>query len=344
VKRLAFLIIVLGAIAFGVNQAYSYWNYEVNTPVSSSSQPVAFKVTQGEGAAEIAVNLQLKGLIRSSDVFNWYLKLNNQRGDLQAGDFVLNKNMNIPQIVDALQHGKLNQVVVRLPEGIPAKFMAQAVQDAGIGSTADYLAATKDPAWQSQYDFLASKPAARDLEGYLYPDTYALNQGATPHDLVKTQLDAFGRNLTPDLRASIQQASAARPVMSIDQIVILASIVQRETSNPQNQTRVCEVFYNRLKTGDKLGSDPTVLYALGRLGGGLSADDLNVNSPYNTRKFTGLPPGPIGNPTIGAIKACVTPDNDDYLFFFTDKNGVTHFEKTNAEFNADINKYGVSGG
>jgi len=343
-KRLVVLIVVLGAIAFGVNQAFSYWNYQVNTPVSSTSEPVAFKVTQGEGASEIADSLQGKGLIRSSDVFNWYLKINNQRGGLQAGDFVLNKNMNIPQIVDALQHGKLDQVAVRMPEGIPAKFMAQAVQDAGIGSAQDYLAATKDPAWQAQYDFLGAKPASRDLEGYLYPDTYTLDKGSTPHDLVKTQLDRFGQIFTPDMRASIQQASAARPAMSIDQIVILASIVQRETSKAENQTRVCEVFYNRLKTGDKLGSDPTVLYALGRVGGGLSADDLNVNSPYNTRKFAGLPPGPIGNPTQDAIKACVTPDNDDYLFFFTDKNGVTHFEKTSAEFNSDINKYGVSGG
>ena len=343
-KRLVVFVVVLGLLGYGGSQAYGYWNYQVYTPVASSSQPVPFKVTQGEGATEIADDLQGKGLIRSSDVFNWYLKISGQRGDLQAGDFVLNKNMSIPQIVEALQHGKADQVAVRMPEGIPAKFMAQAVQDAGIGSAQDYLTATKDPAWQSQYDFLGSKPASRDLEGYLYPDTYSLNKGATPHDLVKAQLDHFGQVLTPDLRQAIQQATPARPVMSIDQVVILASIVQRETSKPENQTRVCEVFYNRLKIGEKLGSDPTVLYALGRLAGGLTADDLNVNSPYNTRKFAGLPPGPIGNPTAGAIKACVSPDNDDYLFFFTDPNGVTHFEATNAQFNADVQKYGVSGG
>ena len=343
-KRLVVFVVLLGLIGYGGSQAYGYWNYQVNTPVSSASQPVPFKVAQGEGAAEIADDLQAKGLIRSSDVFNWYLKVSGRRSVLQAGDFVLNKNMSIPQIVEALQHVKLYQVVVRMPEGIPAKFMAQAVQDAGIASTQDYLTAIKDPAWHSQYDFLGTKPGSRDLEGYLYPDTYSLNKGATAHDLVKAQLDHFAQVFTPDLRQSIQQPSAARPAMTIDQIVTLASIVQRETSKPENQTRVCEVFYNRLKIGEKLGSDPTVLYALGRLGGGLSADDLNVNSPYNTRRFAGLPPGPIGNPTAGAIKACVTPDDDNYLFFFTDPNGVTHFEKTSAEFNADMQKYGVSGG
>lgn len=343
-KRLIVLIVVLGGLGFAGSQAWGYWNYEVYTPVSSHSQPVPFKVTTGEGPTEIAGDLQDKGLIRSGDVFNWYLKLNNERGVLQAGDFVLNKNMNIPQIVDALQHGKLDQVVVRLPEGIAAKFMAQAVQDAGIGSTKDYLTATQDPAWQSQYDFLGTKPASRDLEGYLYPDTYSLNKGSTAHDLVKAQLDRFGQVLTPDLRQQLKSPTDARPAVTIDQVVILASLVDREVNQPAERPRACEVFYNRLQQGIPLGVDATILYAEGRLGGSLTQDDLALNSPYNTRKHAGLPPGPIGNPTDSAVKGCVSPEKNDYLFYFTDKNGQTHFEKTIDQFNSDIQKYGVSGG
>lgn len=342
-KKLIVLLLALLVIGFGCSQAYSYWNYQVYTPVSSRSVPVPFKVSEGEGPADIADNLQAKGLIRSSDVFSWYLKLSGERGSLQAGDFVLNKNMNVPQIVSALQHGKLDQVVVRLPEGIAYKFMAPAVQDAGIGSAQDYINAAKDPSWQQQYDFLGGRAGGRDLEGYLYPDTYSLNKGATVHDLVKAQLDHFGRVFTPDLRQAINQPTDARPAMSIDQVVILASLVDREVNKPEERPRACEVFYNRLSQHIPLGVDATILYAEGRLGGSLTQDDLNLNSPYNTRKNAGLPPGPIGNPTDSALKGCVNPEKNDFLFYFTDKNGQTHFEKTIDQFNSDIQKYGVAG-
>ncbi len=343
-KKLIVFVIVLAALAFGASQAYAYWNYEVYTPVSNSSQPVPFRVSSGEAPSEIASGLKQKGLIRSTDVFNWYLKLSGEGGALQAGDFVLNKNMNIPQIVAALEHGKVDQVVVRMPEGIGYKFMAPAVQDSGIGSAQDYINAVKDPSWQSQYDFLGSRPAGRDLEGYLYPDTYSLNKGSTVHDLVKAQLDRFGQVFTPELRQAVQQPTAARPAVNIDEVVILASLVDREINKPEQRARACEVFYNRLKIGEPLGVDATILYALGRQGGSLTQDDLNLNSPYNTRKHPGLPPGPIGNPTDSALQACVNPENNDYLFYFTDKSGTTHFEKTIDQFNSDIQKYGVAGG
>jgi UPF0755 protein len=343
VKRLVVVVLVLAAIGFGGSQAYSYWNYEVYTPVSSKSVPVPFKVSEGEAPGDVADSLQSKGLIRSSDAFGWYLKFSGERGSLQAGDFVLNKNMNVPQIVSALQHGKLDQVVVRLPEGIGYKFMAQSVQDAGLGSTQDYINAAKDSSWQQQYDFLGGRAAGRDLEGYLYPDTYSLNKGATVHDLVKAQLDRFGQVFTPDLRQAIKQPTDARPAMSIDQVVILASLVDREVNKPEERPRACEVFYNRLSQHIPLGVDATILYAEGRLSGSLTQDDLALNSPYNTRKNAGLPPGPIGNPTDSAIKGCVSPEKNDFLFYFTDKNGTTHFEKTIDQFNSDIQKYGVAG-
>ena len=342
-KRLLALLLLLGVLGYAGSQAWSYWNYQVYSPVAAASQPVPFKVAAGETPAEVADDLQAKGLIRSADVFNWYLKVGGLRGGIQAGDFVLNRNMNMPQLVEALSHGHIDQVTVRMPEGIAAKFMAQSVADAGIGSAQAYLDAAKDPAWAVQYDFLGSKPKDRDLEGYLYPDTYSLNKGSTPKDLVKAQLDRFGSVFTPELRQSIQKPTDARPAQSIDQIVILASLVDREVNKPEERPRVCGIFYNRLKIGEKLGVDATVLYALGRLKGPVTDVDLQTNSPYNTRKFAGLPPGPIGNPTESAIRGCVNPEKTDYLFYFTDRDGKNHFERTLSEFNSDIAKYGVSG-
>jgi peptidoglycan lytic transglycosylase G len=333
-------------IAFGTSQAYGWWDYQINQPMSSHSAKVSFKVSPGESPSDVADDLQAKGLIHSADAFNLYLKVSGQRSTIQAGDFVLDRNMTVPQIVATLQSGKVNQVVVRMPEGIPTKFAADTVASAGAFSAQDYLNAVNDPAWKAQYDFLGGIPGSRNplLEGYLYPDTYYLDQGQGAHDLVKKQLDAFAKQLTPELRQTIAQKTQARQAVTVDQLVTLASMVDREANKDADKPKVCEVFYNRLAIGEPLGVDATIVYALGVLKKDLTQDDLNLNSPYNTRKHQGLPPGPIGNPSPGALKACVNPDQDDFLFYFTDKNGVTHFEKTSAEFNSDIQKYGVSGG
>jgi UPF0755 protein len=345
-KKLALLLVILGIAAFGASQAYGWWDYQVNTPVSARPDPVSFKVSTGEAPADVADDLQRKGLIHSADAFNWYLKLNGQRGTLQAGDFVLRKNMTMLEIIDALQHGKLQQLVMRMPEGIPTKFAASTVASAGAFSAQDYLNAVNDPSWKAQYDFLAGIPAGRNplLEGYLYPDTYYMDKGQTAHDLVKKQLDSFAKQLTPEVRSAITQKTPARPAVTIDQVVILASMVDREVNKDSEKARVCEVFYNRLEMGEPLGVDATIVYALGVLTKNLTTDDLNMNSPYNTRKRAGLPPSPIGNPTPSALQGCINPEQNDFVFYFTDKNGTTHFEKTINEFNSDIQKYGVLGG
>ncbi len=343
-KKLLVLVVLVAACGFGASRGVDYYNYQVYTPVSSHSEPVPFVVQLGETSNQIAADLQAKRLIHNQDFFTLYLKVSGTRADLQAGDYVLNRNMNIPAIVEKLSHGKLNQTVVQVPEGIPAKFIAQALEKAGFAKAQDYLDAEKDPAWTGQYDFLAGKPQGRDLEGYLYPDTYSLNQGAGVRDLIKAQLDQLSKIFTPDARQAVGQPTPARPAQTVDQVLILASLVDREVNKPEERARVCGLYNNRLKIGMKLEVDATILYAEGRLSGPITQDDLNLDSLYNTRKFAGLPPGPIGNPTASAIKGCVNPEKNDFLFYFTDKNGTTHFEVTFDQFVADMNKYGASGG
>ncbi|HEX6548469.1 MAG TPA: endolytic transglycosylase MltG [Candidatus Dormibacteraeota bacterium] len=342
-KKLIVIVVLLAGIGYGATQAFNWYDYQVYTPVSSKSQPVPFTVAQGEGTVEIGDDLFSKGLIRNRDVWNIYLKISGRRGDIQAGDFVLNKNMNMADIAQALQHGTVDQVVVRIPEGYPIKFVGQQLEQQKFGTAADYTKTEQDSAWRQQFGFLSGVPAGRDLEGYLFPDTYSLNKGATDQDLVRAQLQQFDKTFAPDWRQAIAQDTPARPKQTLDQIVILASMVEREVNTDADRPKVCEVYYNRLTSGERLDVDATILYAEGRLKGPITQDDLNINSPYNTRKYAGLPPGPISNPGAAALKACVFPDKNDYLFYFTDKNGVTHFEKTIDQFNADQQKYGVSG-
>jgi UPF0755 protein len=345
VKKLVAFVVILGVLGFGASRAYDWWNFNVNTPVSSTSHPVPFTIDPGELPADVADSLQAKGLIRSKDVFEWYVRITGVGARFEAGTFVLNTNMTIPQIVDALQRSSSSQKVVTIPEGYPLKFQANFVEKDWPGMGAAYLTAAADPGWSAKYDFLGSRPANANppLEGYLFPDTYLVDPTLGANGLVKQQLDQFGKVLTPDLRASITQAQPGRPAQTVESIVILASMVEREANRDSDRGNVCSVYYNRLARGMALGVDATLLYALGRLTPEPTYAELQLTTPFNTRNHVGLPPGPISNPGKAALLACINPPQTAYLFYFTDRNGTTHFETNEQDFNRDINKFGVSG-
>jgi UPF0755 protein len=145
------------------------------------------------------------------------------------------------------------------------------------------------------------------------------------------------------LRQQIAQATPARPAESVESIVILASMVEREANKDSDRGNVCSVYYNRLKIGMPLGVDGTLLYALGRLTPEPTYAELQLDTPFNTRKHAGLPPGPISNPGKAALLACISPPQTNYLYYFADRNGVTHFETNSQDFERDKQTYGVSG-
>ena len=344
-RRLIAIVVVLALVGFGASRAYDWWNYNLTTPVSNVSQPVVFHVQIGEVPSDIANDLSSKGLLRSKDVFEWYVRLTGIGPQLQAGSFVLNRNMSMVQVVDALQHGKPDQLVVTIPEGFPLKFQATYVEKSGIGTAADYISAAKDPAVAAAYDFLASRPATADppLEGYLFPDTYLIDRSVGVKELIKAQLTQFGTVFSPTLRDQIKQPATGRPAEDVESIVILASMVEREANKDSDRGSVCSVYYNRLKINMPLGVDATLLYALGRLTPEPTYAELQSNSPFNTRSHAGLPPGPISNPGKAALLACINPPSTKYLYYFADRNGVTHFETNSQDFERDKQTYGVSG-
>jgi UPF0755 protein len=342
-KKLVAAVIVLLLIGVGASRAFDWWNYNLNTPVSADSQPVQFHIDPGEVPSVVAEALSAKGLIRDTNVFEWYVRLTGAGSSFQAGSFVLNRNMSIVAIVSALQHAAPNQKVVTIPEGYPLKFQAQFVDKDWPGMGQPYLTAAASPTWRSQYDFLAARPANANpmLEGYLFPDTYTVDPSLGVNGLIKQQLDQFGQEFSPDLRAAIQLPTSARPAESMENIVILASMVEREADRDPDRGNVCSVYYNRLAIGMRLGVDATLLYGLGRLTPEPTAAELAMNTPWNTRTHAGLPPGPISNPGKAALLACINPPKTNYLYYFTDKNGTTHFETNEADFQRDIQKYGV---
>ena len=344
-RRLIAIVVILGILAVGTSKSIDWWNFNVNTPVSTTSHTVAFHVDQGEAPSQIGTDLYNLHLIRNTIAWDLYTRVTGAGPKLQYGSFVLNTNMSMSQIIDALQHGRPDLKVITFPEGFPLREEAKLVESKQLFSAADYLQAAKDPAWASQYSFLPQQTAGSDFpyEGYLFPDTYQVDPAAGVRGLVKEQLDQFAAVMSADVRAQIAKATAARPAESVNAIVTLASMVDREANTDTDRGKVCSVYYNRLAINMPLGVDATLLYALGRLSPEPTYGELQLNTPYNTRTHGGLPPTPISNPGKAALMACINPPKTAYLYYFTDRAGTTHFETNEKDFQSDIAKYGVSG-
>lgn len=344
-KRLITIVVILGLLAFGTSRAIDWWTLNINTPVSSTNHSVPFHIDRGETSTQIGSDLYDLHLIRSTIAFDVYTRLTDAGPKFQYGSFVLNANMSMAQIITALQHGRPDEKVITFPEGFPLREQAKLVDSKQFFKAADYLQAAKDPAWASSYSFLPAQPANKDApyEGYIFPDTYLVDPVAGVQGLVKQQLDQFATVFSADLRAEIAKPSATRPAETVNTIVILASMVDREANTTTDRGNVCSVYYNRLAINMPLGVDATLLYALNRLTPEPTAVELTLDSPYNTRRHVGLPPGPISNPGKAALLACINPPKTSYLYYFTDRQGTTHFETNAQDFQSDIAKYGVSG-
>ncbi len=313
----------------------------LQAPTPASGTIVNVAIAQGETTADIARDLQEKGLVPSEAVFLGVLKLRGTGSSFQPGVHEVTAGWSIEQIIAALEQPVApKDIRITLPEGLRMEEQADLAARAGIGVSQDFvqLATQPDPSWD--YDFLADRPKGASLQGYLFPDTYLVpGRSPNPRDLIKRMLDAFDKRVDTGLRQKV----AANKHTLYDTLII-ASIVEREAKVPAERPLIAGVYWNRLNTNQGLFADPTVQYALGKPGSWwprLSADDLKVNSPYNTYTHPGLPPGPIANPGLASIQAAANPQGD-FLYFVAknDGSGEHAFARTLAEHNANRAKYG----
>ncbi len=343
-RKLLVFVVVVAALGFAGTQGYSWYNHQVYGAPTSLSEPVAFHVAQGETVDQIGANLADKGLIQNQQVFQLYVRSSGSGARIEAGDFSLNRDMSMAKIVERLTLGKAATTTVQLLEGMSLTQMATIVQASGLATAPEYTAAAKPEPYSGQFAFLASRPAGApdNLEGFLFPDTYQVQPSQGAAALVQRQLQRFDQQLTQALRAALAQPTPARPAESIWNAVVLASIVEREVNRDPDRGIVCGIFYNRLAAGITLGSDVTVLYGDGLVKGPLTQQQIDdPANPYNTRIHPGLPPGPISNPGLASLNACTNPQKTDYLFFFADAQGTTRYARTDAEFQQEIQRYGV---
>ena len=327
----AALAVIIAGIAVA---AYGY--YEIFVPVDKrNAAPVEFTVEKGIGVKEISWQLEKANLIRSArwfEAYIWYKKLS---ASMQAGKYALGQNFNAPQIAETIIGGKviLNETKITFPEGFTYQQIKTRLAEQGLPSGGALGSETVSD-YEVQYKFLSDAPAGVSLEGFLFPDTYIFDRDDKPSMIIKKFLDNFDKKLTPDLREQIAKQSK-----KIYDIIILASIIQQEATGKDDMPLIAGVFSNRLRIGMALESDATINYITGKKDRQPLYGDLKVKSLYNTYLNRGLPPSPIDNPGIEAIKAAISPAATDYLFFLHPLDGPTIFSKTLDEHNRNKIKY-----
>ena len=292
------------------------------------------EIPQGAGSLGIGERLVAGGVVRDLTTFRIALWMSGEGRRLKAGEYRFDREMTAFEVIDKIARGDINVVNVTFPEGLTVLEMAKIFESNGIGPASSFVTAARNAALVRELD-----PAAPDLEGYLFPETYAVSRHADAATLVQLMVARFARVFTPELR----QAAAARG-LSIRQAVTLASIVEKETGRPEERPVVAAVYSNRLRKNMALQCDPTVIYALqkaGRYSGNLHRDDLGFNSPYNTYRYPGLPPGPIASPGRASLDAAVRPADNDFLYFVSRNDGSHEFARTLDEHNRNVHKFQV---
>ncbi len=300
----------------------------LTSPVDSSAGEVPFIVEEGEGVASVAARLEAVGIISSAEAFTDYLVYAGLDTSMQAGEFSLSPALAPIQIAQQLQDATPAQIKFVVLPGWRLEEVAATLPTSGLEITpAEFLQVAQQP--RMGYDFL---PAEASAEGFLLPGQYKLPREVDARQLVAFLMNNFALALTPELRDGF-----SRQGLDVYQAVTLASIVQREAVKPEEQPIIASVFLNRLASGMKLETDPTVQYALGFNPATnswwkvpLSLDDLAVNSPYNTYAVMGLPPGPISSPPVSALQAVAYPAQTQYFFFRArcDGSGLHNFAET----------------
>ena len=325
------LLLILAVVVAGGAWVYS----NLGRPYKGyTAQEQFVDIPPGTGTAGMARRLADAGVVRSARTFRLAVWLRGSSRRLQAGEYRFDRPMTAAEVVDRIARGDVHVRTLTFREGLTIREMASVFEKAGFGSASEFIAASKNVGLVREVD-----PQASDLEGYLFPDTYTLPRRATAEQLVERMVGRFQKVLTPELRGQ-----AAERGLSVRELVTLASLVEKETAKPEERPVVAGVYTNRLRIGMGLQCDPTVIYALmlaGRYDGNIRRGDLQIDSPYNTYRYAGLPPGPIAAPGEAALQAAANPADVPYLYFVSRNDGSHVFSTTLEEHNRNVYNYQV---
>lgn len=328
---IAALLLILGGTG-----AIAVWlGLSVTRPFKGYEGVEAFvEIPSGSGPITMGRTLEEAGVVPSVTAFRTAVWMRGAGRKLQAGEYRFEGPMTPLQVVDKIARGEVHLRPLTFREGLTIRQMAAVFEEAGFGTAREFIAAASNPEPIRELD-----PDAQDLEGYLFPDTYALPRRITARQLVDRMVARFEQALTPEIR----EDAGARG-LSVRQLVTLASLVEKETGKEEERPLVAAVYSNRLKLGMGMQADPTVIYALeraGRYDGNLTREDLKFDSPYNTYRYPGLPPGPIAAPGKASLAASANPADVPYIYFVSRNDGSHVFASTLEEHNRNVHQWQI---
>ena len=331
-KKLLLAVVVLVLVAAA---AAAVLYSRVREPFRGwSGESKEVEIPSGAGTRAIGERLVSAGLIRDDVTYRLALWISGDARRLKAGEYRFDRPMSPLEVLGKIARGEVDLVNVTFREGLTIADMASIFEAQGLGTADAFRTAARNATLVSDLD-----PVAADLEGYLFPETYSVSRHVDAAQLVKAMVDRFRHVLTPEM-----QEQAKSRGLSVRELVTLASIVEKETGAGEERPLVAAVYANRLKIGMGLQCDPTVIYALqraGRFDGNLRREDLAFDSPYNTYRYAGLPPGPIAAPGRGALEAAARPADVEYLYFVSRNDGTHAFARTLDEHNRNVQKFQI---
>lgn len=322
-KNRKILLILLGFLAL-ILIFISYITFQSFKPVDAAGRAVDFEIKPNTSTIQIAEDLENKGLIKSKWLFVVFLKLN--RRTIQAGIYEISPSDNLSKIASILTEGQVKNWVITFPEGFSLKDIAAELDQKKIVKKEDFLnEATQVSKYSKKFPFLTSIKSS-NLEGYLFPDTYRFSFKTTSSEIVSKMLSNFDKKVNSKIKDEVKNQGK-----NLNEVIILASIIEREAKKDEDRPKIASVYLNRLAKNMKLEADPTIQYAKGSWEPITIGDYQSINSPYNTYKYTGLPPGPIANPGLASILAVLNPAKTNYLYFFSTKTGEAIYSVTEDE-------------
>ena len=325
-----FLTISLLLLILIIGRTYYKRGIEAVSP--KSPEDIRIEIPMGSSTSKVSDILKDNGLINSKLLFKYTVKKEGLDGKLKAGEYTLNTGMNVEELVKNISKGGKNTNIVKftIPEGYELKQIGKKLSENGFIDEKRFVTLTEDANnFADKYDFLKELPEGSSLEGYLFPSTYDVESGSSEEIIIEKMLDAFNK-----IYKSTIEDKVAETGLSLNELMALASIVEREGKVDEERPLIAAVFYNRIEQGKPLESCATVQYALGERKEKLTFDDLKIESEYNTYKHKGLPPGPIASPGLKSIEAVINPADVDYLFFVSNGDG-THTFTTNFKDHID---------
>jgi len=335
---LIIFIFIFGAISL----------FYLSLPVAREQTEKVFEIKKGESIFEIAKHLEEEGFIKNRYLFVGLAVLRGKERQLKAAKYILSPSMTPQEILDILSKGKAPVVKITIPEGWSLKEIAQYLEDKNLCQKEEFFEIVGWPGvdyskeknlpqaqdFSNEFPFLKDKPKNVSLEGYLFPDTYFVKRTATCQEIVKMFLENFSKKLTPDLQEEIKKQKK-----TIFEIVTMASLLEKEVKTKEDKEIVAGILWKRQKAGIPLQVDATISYITGRKTTKITFEELQIDSPYNTYKYLGLPLGPISNPGIESILAAIYPKQSNYWYYLSTPEGETIFSKTLFQHNKNKAKY-----